>query len=327
MATVAPRQLEIDYWSEGFPPGSPVNNGYGMLSTNWGDLLWAAVTVGRPNRHYVFRHGDASRYEALFRWSLVRMALEQYGPSAYRLRRTTAAKTLDPSEKGAVNYFLGMIFCKLFSARLLDAPWAMHLDVFRPLLNPVLTGRSRPDLIAETSTNEWVALESKGRVSTPSVDAKNKAKQQAERVISINGTPPQFNVGCITYFQNDVLQFFWRDPEPPQGRVQYPIELTYKEEIWRYYYQPVFELIHSHPQYLEQMLREPYLVSVNGLDIEIGIHPVVLSLLGESQWADAKQFCIRHRDKLLHDNYQADGIQVVAGRTWLDRFAEFAMEP
>lgn len=75
-------------------------------------------------------------YEALFRWSLVRMALEQTGLRASRLRRTTAAKTLDPTEKGAVNYFLGMTFCKLFAAKLLHTPWLLHLDVFRPGLNP-----------------------------------------------------------------------------------------------------------------------------------------------------------------------------------------------
>ncbi len=121
-------RIEIDYESEGFAPGSSVANGYGVLVTSWDELLWAAVTVGRPNRQYVFRHGISSMYEALFRWSLVRMALEQCRPAAYRLRRTTAAKTLDPSEKGAVNYFLGLAICKLFADKLLQAPWLMHLD-------------------------------------------------------------------------------------------------------------------------------------------------------------------------------------------------------
>ena len=108
--------LKIPYETETFPPGT-VANGTAELPVTWDDILWAAVTVGRPNRQYVFRHGVASMYEALFRWSLVRMALEQSGPRASRLRRTMAARTLDPSEKGAVNYFLGMTFCKLFAMR------------------------------------------------------------------------------------------------------------------------------------------------------------------------------------------------------------------
>lgn len=89
--------------------------------------------------------GEGSLYEALFRLSSIRMALEQTGPSATRLRRTQAARTLDPAEKGAVSYFMGIAVAKLFAAKLIDARWLLHLDVFRPLFNIVLRGRSRPD--------------------------------------------------------------------------------------------------------------------------------------------------------------------------------------
>src|SRR5438045_4082788 len=135
--------LQIAYESEGFPAGAPVANGLATLNTSWDELLWAAITVGRPSRNYVFPHGDASIYEALFRMSLVRMAVEETGPNEKYLRRTSAAKSLDPSEKGAVSYFLGMAVCKLFTTKLLSAPWLLHLDVFRPQLDPELSGRSR----------------------------------------------------------------------------------------------------------------------------------------------------------------------------------------
>jgi hypothetical protein len=64
--TVTPQPLAIDYESEGFPVGGPVSNGFNVLQTSWDELLWAAVTVGRPNRQYVFRHGGASVYELCF---------------------------------------------------------------------------------------------------------------------------------------------------------------------------------------------------------------------------------------------------------------------
>lgn len=184
--------MDIEFTSEGFPSPGPVVNGSDVLSVSWDDLLWAAITVGRPNRHFVFRHGVSSLYEALFRASALRMTLEQIAPGARRLRRTATAKSLDPSEKGAVNYFLGLTLCKLFAEMKLDAPWLLHLDVFRDRLNPrLLSGRSRPDLIGRTTGGEWVALESKGRVSPPTGDAKTKAKEQAERVVSIRGTRTQ----------------------------------------------------------------------------------------------------------------------------------------
>ena len=102
--------LHIGYRSEGFPATMTLLQGHRTLTTSWNDLLWAAITVGRPNRQFVFQHGAQSLYEALFRLSLVRMALEEQGWGG-RLRRTDAARTLDPTEKGAVNYFLGLALC------------------------------------------------------------------------------------------------------------------------------------------------------------------------------------------------------------------------
>lgn len=312
----------IDYMSEDFPAGGPVANGSKTLTATWDDLLWAAVTVGRPNRNYVFQHGMASMYEALFRWSLVRMALEQSGPRGRRFLRTDAARSLDPSEKGAVNYFLGMATCKMFAAKLLDAPWLLHLDVFRPMLNPVLSGRSRPDLVGQTQSGQWLAFESKGRVSPPAVDARDKAKTQAQRCVSISGTPVTYHIGGIMYFKNDSLHFFWRDPQHGDADRPSKIELNVTDSMWQYYYLPTLELISSNPETLERMLREPVLVKAAHLDIQIGVLPPVLKFLVQHEWAGARQWCGEHVNQ-IGAGYQADGIRVVAGRSWLEPSHEY----
>jgi hypothetical protein len=322
MPITSPQPLRIDYESEGFPVGSPVSNGSAVLQTNWNELLWAALTVGRPNRQYVFRHGTASMYEAIFRLSLVRMALEQSGTNANRIRRTNAAKTLDPSEKGAVSYFLGMTFARLFSARLLQVPWLLHLDVYRPMLNPILKGRSRPDMVGKTANGEWVAIESKGRISAPDSKAKAKAKQQAERVISVDGMAPQFHIGGITYFRNDILRFFWRDPTPKNGKPGRSIKLAHEDQLLRYAYHPVIDLIRSQSQYFEGMLREPILIPIRELDVHVGIHPYVLKPLIHDQWAGVIQECLQHAERLKHEGYQIDGIRIEAGKSWFSPFVE-----
>ena len=138
----------IDYDHDDFPIGRMPASGH-RLTVTWDEILWAAITVGRPDLYHVFEHGESSLYEAVFRWSMIRMSLEQRGPGGNRLYRTPAFKHMDPTEKGAVNYFLGLVICKLFAARLLDAPWTLHLDIWRNILNPVLlAGRSRPDMVA-----------------------------------------------------------------------------------------------------------------------------------------------------------------------------------
>jgi len=42
--------LHIDYESDGFPRRMARLRGLNTLTTSWGELLWAAITVGRPNR-------------------------------------------------------------------------------------------------------------------------------------------------------------------------------------------------------------------------------------------------------------------------------------
>jgi hypothetical protein len=313
--------LRILYHSENFPPGT-VANGYDELSVTWNDVLWAAVTVGRSNRHYVFSHGAASMYEALFRWSLVRMALEQSGRSGYRLRRTTAAKTLDPTEKGAVNYFLGMTFCKLFAAKLLNTPWLLHLDVFRPMLNPVLTGRSRPDLVGKVQgLAQWHAFECKGRVSPPDATAKSKAKAQAQRLVSVNGKPCTLHVGALTYFRGDGLHFYWRDPPPENGK---GIDVPMSGDAWMYYYEPVLDVVRTFNA--DALGRDQdTLVAIEGADVSVGVHPAIAKYLANRQWERAQHAASEAADSIEGEGYQPDGLKVVAGESWVKRFAEPGM--
>jgi hypothetical protein len=85
-----------------------------------------------------------------------------------------------------------------------------------------LTGRSRPDLVGQALNGDWIVLESKGRVSAPEEAAKEKAKQQARRLLSVSGVAPAMHIGGISYFRNDVLQFYWCDP-PSDPLIRRPI--------------------------------------------------------------------------------------------------------
>jgi hypothetical protein len=312
--------LRIDYQSESFAPGSGIAAGTDSLNVTWDDLLWAAMTVGRPNRQYVFRHGTASWYEALFRLSLVRMSLEQAGPAGRRLRRTQAARTLDPSEKGAVNYFLGLAVAKVFADKCLNTPWLLHLDVFRPQLNVALAGRSRPDLVGETRGGAWIALECKGRISQPSQNAKQKAKEQAERITTIQGVAPIVNAGCITFFKQDVLQFFWRDPTPDPDRIRHPIAINVPAEAWRYYYAPILALFNATAARRPEGRGEIVSVTDERLDVTVSIAAEVLLLLEAEQWAEARIVAraVQQQETAL----RSDGLRVTAGQTWIKPFED-----
>jgi hypothetical protein len=311
--------LSIPYESDGFPAGGPVANTSASLTVSWSKLLWAALTVGRPSRQYVFRHGGSSVFEALFRLSLVRMALEQSGPQARRLRRTAAAKSLDPTEKGAINYFLGMTVAKLFAAELLATPWLLHLDVFRPQLNAVLSGRSRPDLVGKTTSGQWIALECKGRVSPPNEDVKAKAKGQAQRVVSIGGSVPSFTIGAVTYFRNDILQFFWRDPAP-ETQLKNPIGIEFTAAMWDHYYEPVRAIVATSERSEED---EIVWATVHGSDVEVGVHKRVWSTL-QAGGAEAQRVAERFHGEFGVCN--VDGVAVRAGESWTKLFDDLVSE-
>ena len=301
--------LRIPYTSRDFPHGMVRSRG--SLPTTWDDLLWAALTVGRPNTAYVFRHGDASYYEAVFRLSLVRMALEQQCLSE-SLFRTEAFRSLDPTEKGAVSYFLGMAVCKLFASRLLGTPWLLHLDVFRDQLDPALSlGRSRPDLVGQDGTGEWHAFESKGRSTVPTAEDKQKAKAQAQRLVCVNSTNCSLHVGAISYFWHDELKFHWRDPDPDVPETLKPIAVCLPKDAWRFYYEPALALV-ADKDAESVVLRE----ARTAIDVEVGVHCEIRALLLEGAWAAARLRANELEDTLRDEGYQADGLRVVCGDSW-----------
>ena len=321
--TISQPVLEIRYDAEDFPASTNVPNGTDKLAVTWDEILWAAMTIGRPNLYYVFQHGRASILEAVFRLSLTRMALEQHGPSTRDLRRTEAAKTLDPTEKGAVHYFLGMTFCKLFAAQMLNTPWLLHLDVFRHQLHAVLSGRSRPDLVGqEHGTTQWHGFECKGRIRSPDTTVKDKAKDQARAVISVDGVNCSLHVGTITYFRNDVLSFYWCDPPAADAK---KVEVKLPPDAWRHYYGPVAEIMRlaSNDESIAEalgirLLRESdngVRVSIDDLDVEIGVHGRILKNLVSGEWDQAR----RAAAAIEMDGYYPDGIIVRAGSSWYER--------
>ena len=295
--------LWIPYTSRDFPSGTIA--GRGDLQTGWSDLLWAALTVGRPNTAYVLAHGDASYHEALFRLSLVRMALEQR-PFSRSLQRTEAFRSLDPTEKGAVSYFLGMMFCKLFASRFLHTTWLLHLDVFRDQLDPALLGgRSRPDLVGQDDKGAWHAFECKGRSSVPNAEERRKAKAQAQRLVRVGSTDCSLHVGAISYFRQDALEFHWRDPDPEDAETLEPIQVNLPEDAWLYYYAPALALATAG---LTEVRADA--------DIKIEVHEAVLELLRSGKWAAAQPLARKIGPALEEGGFRADGLKVVAGESW-----------
>lgn len=309
-------RLAIPYISEAFPPGSTPNNS-ANLTVTWEEILWAALTIGRPSVHHVFQNGAQSLHEAIFRLSLIRMALDQSGPQASRIRRSAAFKALDPTEKGAISYFLGMAFCKVFSSRLLCTPWLLHLDVYRTTLPVSSLGRSRPDLFGQQiGTRNWLAFETKGRSSKPSADDLSKAKGQAQRLVSVGGASCTLHVGAFVYFLNDTINFHWIDP-PSDGRQ--PLTLPEPRGEWSYYYGPARALFATRADSETNVTGEAVL-TLPEFDITLRVHPLLEPLFMINSWEEAQRKMLEAADELKADGFQPDGLKIECGPTWMTKF-------
>lgn len=216
------------------------------INVSWSELIWAAVTVGRANFNHVIRHGVFSRYEMQYRIAMLFANLQENMQGD--IIKSSAYHSLDPSEKSAVSYFLGMTLSKLIAQRLFNVPWLMHLDVYRHLYNFNALGRSKPDLFGPNINGEWIVLEAKGRTNLLCKTTLNKAKEQAELLYSINGNDPILNIGGQVSFSNDILTYHMIDPKPNKER-GFAIEIS-KEEYISDYYRPFNELI-SYEKYIK----------------------------------------------------------------------------
>jgi hypothetical protein len=229
--------MEITYNSQNFPRHYGASlRGSNRLIFSPQELFWSAITVGRANIIDVLSNGIHSEYEILYRASIIAANIAISGNN---LIKSSAYHSLDPSEKSAVSYFLGLSFCKLLSHRLLDVPWILHIDVYRNHFRSMGqafrfgSSRVRPDLIGMDTRRRWVVMESKGRTNSYSPDLLIHAKNQTRNLRQIGGAYPNLRVASVTHFRNNTLTVDWEDPE---GVNEENFDLDTSVEDYLFYY-------------------------------------------------------------------------------------------
>jgi hypothetical protein len=237
---IAHRPLVIPYRSHDFGSGSVVN-GRSTL-TIWPEkLFWAAVTVGRANILDVLAHGLYSEYEIIYRVSIVLANLVRTGNN--QLRKSPAFTHLDPSEKGAISYFLGMTMSKLFASELLHVPWMLHFDVYEDSLNAVRPAGSRdkPDMIGRGRGGDWLIMESKGRSNGLTPDLLTAGKRQTQSVRTVAGQTPHWRIAAVTHFGGGTLTYDWADPDD-FDQDAFDLKTT-AEEFLSLYYKLIYTIL------------------------------------------------------------------------------------
>lgn len=204
--------VRIPYTASNFPTTLPANlSGSHTLTTSWMDLVWSAITTGKPGASHLLTHRWHSLADSVVRSYTIYANLRQLGQY---IGRSSLYESLDPTEKSATSYFLGMTMAKLFAAKRFETPWLFHVSQATAggaMISFKRGSKSQPDLIGLNRTGDWIVVEAKGRTHGLDAAALAKAKLQTSMIRSINGVRPHLQVALQAFFDNH-LSVYIDDP-------------------------------------------------------------------------------------------------------------------
>lgn len=138
------------------------------------------------------------------------------GPAS--ILRSHAYDRLDPSEKSAVSYFLGMTQASLVIEKVLGIAFTAHLDLVMAALNIPLARRSRPDLLGvDPSGTLSASIEAKGRSGGFSSKVVSDAKIQAQKLPVVQGVPLSLSLASLAYFDRSRVWLSHLEDPPATG--------------------------------------------------------------------------------------------------------------
>ncbi len=202
-----------------------------------------------------------------------------------RVYRSDLYRTLDPSEKGAVSYFLGLTSAKLLAERYLRVPWLMHLDVYRNNITPTFWkgNKKKPDLVGLNTQQEWIVVEAKGRSDQLGGNDRattfKKAKSQTRAIKTISGNYPILRAALACHFRGAEFCIEWEDPDDyADDAVDVPLT---SEDVLREYYRPFIEMLADTEISTEDMEIEGQTyraLRIIDADVTVGVNTRILDI-------------------------------------------------
>jgi hypothetical protein len=308
--------LTLSYNASGFPRPFPRTlSGWHTIQFTWPELVRNAIKVGKPDWYHVVRHGIASLHEMLFRRHLIFANLTS--TTSGELARSAVYEWLDPSEKGAISYFLALTATSLLAERLVNLPWLVHLAVFRHMLPRIVTsGSRRPGLVGYDSLRHAYVFECKGRTNGITKRLLSNAKRQARAVRTVGGSRPSARIVSAAYFAGGVFRASWLDPIK-EGTVEFDLDLPPDKAVPDFY-SPFLALLNAPEAQVTTRL-------VQGEEVKVARIPTTNDFVGLSSAMLASQGSFEsaasyaRESKPISDEKRAlgmDGTYVELGPEW-----------
>lgn len=200
------------------------------------DMLMTAAKVGMPT---LPSNPAAKRSLLEMQWRMAMVAANlELAADGRHWRRTPGYINLDPSEKSAVSYFLGMTQAALMSRIVLGYTHLQHVDLLLKHQQPPrsLGKARRPDLVAEDPLNPGTytaTIEAKGRSNQFDKEALKSAKSQARSLPALNGLAATECIGSEAFF-DDAGNWASKMSDPDPAEVE-PLSFGLETYMMLYY--------------------------------------------------------------------------------------------
>lgn len=278
-----------------FYKSSDYKNNYARINTNGEaslncrkvDLYRSIITVGNPS----FISKQMIKDYGLAR-TIYSSVIEKVGVVFENIMSDKNGMRLHPiyhrhvsDKKRIVSYNLGMAFAKFYAEKLLDVPSLVHVESLKALgaiefVEGEEVKEREPDLVGQCLNGNWHVFEAKG-MSINQLSAKiRSAKEQVQRVSSINGIPPQTLNACATYFNDNRIITYLVDPESKK-------EKDYKIKRGKFLdaiYEPIFLFEKALDRKLKIRVEDGFRyyalnLEAKGLKLTVGIEEEIYDLI------------------------------------------------
>ena len=229
--------------------GRPWPNGSSPIDVSSDEVYKAAAEVGATSA--VFGYRPRTWREILWRVNMILANLDQ---TSGGWKQNPSYKRLDPSEKSAVSYYLGMVLSAIMAKKLWNTPHLVHVDAVLEILGKEIGNVQRPDLVgyrqgATANSLGRLLLEAKGRTngfSQPPVEkAKKQLREAPAEVLQLVGSGAP-RIASLSYFENGHWSGYMVDPPGA------PVESLYSDDEFKTlvdtaYCWPFMEIIKAYP--------------------------------------------------------------------------------
>ncbi|MFG6497568.1 hypothetical protein P8610_19555 [Fictibacillus sp. UD] len=246
--------------------------GHNTLNFSWPEIVHAALMVGKQSYFELSLHGYYSYMEVIYRYSMLKAFILEDSTGGI-VKSEVYKDVLDPSEKGAVSYFLGNVFTNLVSIKLLGVKTILHYDQYKHTYSISAIGGCKPDFIAQNYRDEWIVLESKGRSGRKDNIAIDKAKTQLKAIRKINNNIPVVKVAIQTYFTNSgFAKLHIEDPDDSKIN-SVKLEINHIKFLKRYY-KLIIDLFYENSKKVYKVIIQNtvyILINIPEIEIEVGL--------------------------------------------------------